>query len=64
MVTSLSPGIGYFHCSSSGCPSLLLTKYMSPLLRWSCWNVAILRESGDHSRIALSLCFQPALSVA
>ncbi len=64
MVTSLSPASGYFHACSSGCPSLVLTRYMSPVLRWSCWKVAILRESGDHATMALSVCCQPALSVA
>ena len=64
MVTSLSPGSGYFHACSLGWPTLVVTRYMSPLLRWSCWKVAILLESGDHSRIAWSVCFQPALSVA
>ena len=64
MVTFLSPTSGYFHASSFGWPTLVLIMYMSPVLRWSCWNVAICVESGDHTTIALSVCFQPALSVA
>ena len=62
---ALSPGSGYFHCCSTGWPFLLVcTTYISPTLRWSCWKVAIFFESGDHSTMALSVCFQPALSVA
>ncbi len=64
IVTTLSPGSGYLKVRSSGWPTLVLTKYSSPTLRWSCWNVAIFLESGDQRRIARSLFCQPALSVA
>ena len=64
MVTSLSPTNGYFHCSTFGTPTLVATMVIVLVLRWSCWKVAILLPSGDHTRIALSVCFQPALSVA
>ncbi len=33
MVTCLSPGSGYFHASSLGAPTLVLTRYMSLVLR-------------------------------
>ena len=64
MVTSLSPTNGYFHCSTFGWPAFVATRVMVLVLRWSCWKVAIFRPSGDHTRIASSVCFQPALSVA
>jgi hypothetical protein len=64
IVTSLSPTSGYFQVSTRGCPTLVPTSVISPVLRWSCWKVAILDESGDHTRIALSSCTQPALLVA
>src|SRR5688572_7910244 len=59
-----SPGKGYFHACSSGCPTRVLTRYISPTLRPSCWKVAIRFESGDHSRMGRSLLVQPALLVA
>ena len=37
MNTLSSPGSGYFHASSSGWPTLVLTVYISPTPRWSCW---------------------------
>ena len=55
MVTTSSPGSGYFHACSSGCPTLVSTRYISPTPRWSCWNVAIFFESGDQSTIGRSL---------
>ena len=64
MVMSLSPTNGYFHVSTSGWPTLVDTSVIVPVLRWSCWKVAMRFESGDHSTIARSLCTQPALSVA
>ncbi len=64
MVMCSSPTNGYFHCSTFGAPALVATRVMVLVLRWSCWKVAILLPSGDHTRIALSVCFQPALSVA
>src|SRR5207342_3869996 len=64
IVTSLSPTSGYFHVSTFGWPTLVETTVISPVLRWSCWKVAIFDESGDHTRIALSSCTQPALLVA
>ena len=64
MVMSLSPTSGYFQVSTFGWPTLVLTRVISPVLRWSCWKVAIFDESGDHTRIALSSCTQPALLVA
>ena len=36
MVTFSSPGRGYFQASSLGWPTEVLTKYMSPVWRWSC----------------------------
>ena len=64
VVMSLSPGSGYFQDLRVGLPMLVVTRYMSLTLRWSCWKVAILRESGDQSRMGRSLWVQPALSVA
>jgi len=64
MATTLSPGSGYFHACSTGWPTFVSTRYISPTPRWSCWKVAIFRESGDHSTIGRSLWTQPALSVA
>ncbi len=64
IVMLVSPGSGYFHACSVGWPTLVTTRYMSPVLRWSCWYVANSFESGDQSPMAWSLCFQPALSVA
>ena len=64
VVITLSPGSGYFHCSSTGCPTRLCTRYISPTPRSSCWNVAIFLESEDHSTTGRSLRIQPALSVA
>ena len=64
MVMSLSPTSGYFQVLAFGCPSSVETRVMVPVLRWSCWKVAIFFESGDHTRIARSLWVQPALSVA
>src|SRR5258705_13981090 len=61
---SLSPGKGYFHAFSVGCPTLVEARYISPTLRWSCLNVAIFFESGDQRSVGLSLLVQPALSVA
>ena len=61
--TTSSPGSGYFHAWSSGWPTLVLTRYISPTLRWSCWKVATCSESGDHTAIGRSLAPQPALSV-
>src|SRR3546814_3999791 len=63
MVTCSSPTNGYFHCSTFGAPTSVPTRVMVLVLRWSCRKVAIFVESGDHTRIALSVCFQPALSV-
>src|SRR6478736_8638390 len=62
--TTSSPGSGYFHTCSSGWPALVLTRYISPTLRWSCRNVATCFESGDHTTIGRSLLTHPALSVA
>ena len=59
-----SPGSGYAHCSSSGWPTFVRTRYMSPTPRASCWNVAILRESGDQSSTGRGLFVHPALLVA
>ncbi len=64
VVTTSSPGIGYFQACSVGCPTFVSTRYISPTPRWSCWKVAIFRESGDHSSTGRSLFVQPALSVA
>ncbi len=64
MVTTLSPGSGYFHAWSSGWPTRVLTRYISPVPRWSCWKVAILRESGLHNTTGRSDLRHPALSVA
>src|SRR5678816_1898437 len=61
---SESPGSGYFHCLSSGCPTLVVTTYISPVPRLSCWKVAIFLESGDQSSTGRSLMVQPALLVA
>ena len=52
---TLSPGIGYFHASSFGGPTFVDTRNMSRTPRPSCWNVAILRPSGDHVSTGLSL---------
>src|SRR5215472_11188497 len=62
--TTSSPGSGYFHARSAGWPTLVSTRYISPTLRWSCWNVAMRLESGDHARMGRLLLLQPALSVA
>ena len=64
IVMTSSPGSGYFQACSVGWPTVVLTRYISPALRWSCWNVAIFFESGDHVSTGRSLCVQPALSVA
>ena len=64
IVTCSSPTKGYFHCWTLGAPTLVSTIVMVLVLRWSCWKVAILLPSGDHTRTASSVCFQPALSVA
>ena len=64
MVTCSSPTSGYFQVSTTGWPTLVDTRVMLPVRRWSCWKVAIFVESGDHARIGRSLCVQPALSVA
>ena len=64
IVTSLSPTNGYFHCWTLGTPTLVPTRVIVLVLRWSCWKVAIFEPSGDHTTMALSVCFQPALSVA
>ena len=64
MVTTASPGSGYFQACSVGWPTVVSTRYISPTPRWSCWNVAIFFESGDQRRIGRSLRAQPALSVA
>ncbi len=64
MKIALSPGSGYFQASSSGWPATVLTRYMSPVGRESCWKVAIFFESGDQSRMGRSLRVQPALLVA
>ena len=48
IATSSSPGSGYFQAWSVGWPTCVLTRYISPTWRWSCWNVAIFFESGDH----------------
>src|ERR1700753_1730089 len=58
------PGNGYFHSLSVGLPTLVVTKYISLTLRWSSLKVTIFFESADQTSTALSLCFQPALSVA
>jgi hypothetical protein len=64
IATTESPGSGYFHALSVGCPTFVSTRYISPTFRSSCCCVAIFFESGDQSRIARSLLAQPALSVA
>src|SRR5207342_1959759 len=64
IVMSLSPTNGYFQVSTFGAPTLVETTVIELVLRWSCWKVAIFDESGDHTRIALSSCTQPALLVA
>ena len=64
MVITSSPGSGYFHACSVGWPTTVLTRYISPTPRWSCWKVAIFFESGDHTSTGRSLRRQPALSVA
>ncbi len=64
VVTSLSPGSGYFQASSFGCPTWVLTRYISPSFRWSCWKVATFFESGAQRTIGRSVRSQPALSVA
>src|SRR5688500_1515709 len=64
MATTLSPGSGYFQERSTGWPTFVSTRYMSPTLRSSCCCVAIFFESGDQSRIGRSLLTHPALSVA
>jgi hypothetical protein len=61
---TLSPGSGYFHACSAGGPAVVLTRYISLTPRPSCWKVAILRESGDHTTTGASLLVQPALFVA
>src|SRR5436190_21452932 len=61
---SLSPGKGYFQALNAGWPTLVVARYISPTLRWSCLNEAIFFESGDHLNTGLSLLVQPALSVA
>ena len=63
-VTCSSPANGYFHCSTLGAPTLVPTMVMVLVRRWSCWKVAIFCPSGDQASTALSVCFQPALSVA
>src|SRR3546814_4107914 len=55
MVTCSSPTNGYFHCSTFGAPTSVPTRVMVLVLRWSCRKVAIFLESGDHTRIALSV---------
>ena len=64
MAMALSPGSGYFHAESRGCPTLVVARYISPTPRSSCWNVAIFFESGDQVSTGRSLFIQPALSVA
>ena len=64
IATTLSPGSGYFQLRSTGCPTFVCTRCMSPTFRSSCCCVAIFFESGDQSRMARSLLVQPALSVA
>ncbi len=64
IVTFASPTSGYFHAFRVEWPLVTGTRYISPTLRWSCWKVAIFFESGDQTRMGLSLCCQPALSVA
>src|SRR4249919_1436490 len=61
---SCLPTNGYFQVSTFGAPTLVETTVIELVLRWSCWKVAIFDESGDHNRIALSSCTQPALLVA
>ncbi len=67
IATTLSPGSGNFETRSVGWPTGLtgvVTRYISPTSRSSCWKVAIFFESGDQSTMARSLLVQPALSVA
>ena len=64
VVTTLSPGSGYFQAWSTGCPTRVSTRYISPTPRWSCWKVAIFFESGDQVKTGRSLRVHPALSVA
>src|ERR1035438_6195629 len=64
VVTILSPGSGYFQACSVGWPTVVLTRYISPTPRWSCWYVATFFESGDQRTTALALAVHPALSVA
>ena len=42
--------------SAPGWPALVSTRYMSPTVRSSCWNVATFFESGDHSTIGARRC--------
>jgi hypothetical protein len=51
----LIAGQRIFQASSLGWPTPVLTRYISPVPRSSCWKVAIFFESGDQSRIGLSL---------
>jgi hypothetical protein len=66
IATSGSPGSGYFHARSVGCPPFtgVWTRYMSPTLRSSCCCVAILLPSGDHDTAGAELVVHPALLVA
>ena len=50
-MTTSSPGSGYFQAFRSGWPTVVLTRYISPTPRWSCWKVAIFFESGDQATI-------------
>src|SRR6056297_3337286 len=61
---TLSPGRGYFQASSSGWPTLVEARYISPTPRASCLNVEIRLESGDHKTTGLSLFTHPALLMA
>ena len=66
IATSGSPGSGYFHARSTGCPPLtgVSTRYMSPTFRSSCCCVAIFLPSGDQDSAGAALVAHPALLVA
>src|SRR3972149_2898521 len=58
MAITLSPGSGNFETRSVGWvtgDTGVLTRYISPTSRSSCWYVAIFFESGDHKTMARSL---------
>src|ERR1039457_5944418 len=64
IATVSSPGSGYFHACSTGCPTLVSTRYISPTLRWSCWKVAIFFEAADQATITRSVFTHTGLSSA